>query len=252
MKPENHYPEYVARFYDLIYEKIRTTVDHDYYLRKMKSAKGSVLEIGVGTGRLFSDALREGVDVEGLDVNETMLRQLRLRIPASEHHRIVMADVRNFSLGKKFDLIVAPFRVMSHLLTVQDQLSSLSRIKTHLQDGGFFIWDAFVPDPILCSKGLEPVMDFDGFWKAGKKLQRVISVKPEPSRQINHAAMRFIWDDDDGMHDETWSFPMRYYFRYEIEHLFRIAGMKIFNIFGDFLEHDLDNASKEFVVVCGK
>ncbi|MBL7961582.1 class I SAM-dependent methyltransferase [bacterium] len=252
MSKENHYPEFVARFYDVIYDTIRTSVDHDYYLAKMKTSRGPVLEVGVGTGRLFADALKQGVDIYGIDVNQTMLDQLQLRIPASENHRINLADVRDFSLNMKFDLMVAPFRVMSHLLNVEDQLAALRRIKTHLETDGTFIWDVFVPDPVLCSKGLEPTMEFDGFWKEGKKLQRIISVKPEPSRQINHATMRFIWDDDDGKHDETWTFPLHYFYRYEIEHLLQIAGFKIIDLFGDFQEHKLDDTSKDFVVVCGK
>lgn len=252
MNTENHYPEFVARFYDVIYVKIRTSVDHDYYLHKMLSAKGPVLEIGVGTGRLFADALKAGVDVYGFDVNETMLDQLKQRIPAAELHRIRQADVRDFSWDKKFDLIVAPFRVMSHLLSVEDQLSALDRVKMHLSHEGIFIWDVFVPDPVFCSKGLEPTMDFDGFWKEEKKLQRITSIKPDPAHQINHATMRYIWDDADGSHDESWTFQMRYYFRYEIEHLLRIAGFRIVDIFGDFNEHQLDHSSKEFVILCGR
>ena len=245
------YPEFVARFYDIIYEKIRTSVDHDYYLNKMRSAKGPVLEIGVGTGRLFADALKSGVDAYGFDLNQTMLDQLKRRIPSSELYRIRQADVRNFTWDKKFALIAAPFRVMSHLLSIEDQLAALERVKTHLSSGGVFIWDVFVPDPAFCSKGLEPTLDFEGFWKEGKKVQRITSVRPAPSEQINYASMRYIWDDDDGAHDETWTFPMRYYFRYEIEHLLRIAGFKIINIFGDFHENLVQDTSKDFVVVCG-
>lgn len=252
MELKSTYPDFVARFFDVLYDTVRSSVDRDYYLSKIKSSHGPVLEIGVGTGRLFAEALNQGADIYGLDVNQTMLDQLKLRIPDAELFRIRHADVRDFSWDKEFDLIVAPFRVMSHLLTVEDQLSALNRVKLHLLDGGIFIWDVFVPDPVFCSKGLEPIVDFEGFWKDGKRLQRIISVKPEPSLQINHATMQFIWDDDDGKHDETWSFPIRYFFRYEIEHLLRLAGFQVIDIFGDFHEHELVDTSKEFVIVCGK
>ena len=43
------YPENFARFYDIVYHSLRT-IDHDFYLRKMKEAKGPVLEIGTGSG----------------------------------------------------------------------------------------------------------------------------------------------------------------------------------------------------------
>ena len=250
MKTDVLYPDFVARFYDVIYAKIRTSVDHDFYLRKMMEAKGPVLEVGVGTGRLFMDALRCGVDIYGLDVNVSMLEQLKRRIPGNEAHRVIHADVRDFNIGKSFELIVAPFRVFSHLIETEDQLSALGRIKAHLKDGGLFIWDLFDPDPVLCSKGLEPTVDFEGYWKEGKKLQRITSVIANPSRQINHVSMRYIWDDDDGTRDETWSFPMRYFFRYELEHLIRLSGLRLINLYGDFEKNEVSDASKEFVIVC--
>ncbi len=252
MKDESHYPDFVARFYDVIYAKIRTSVDHDFYLRKMTECNGTVLEVGVGTGRLFMDALQKGVDIYGLDINEAMLEQLKQRMPEKETHRVQQADVRDFTLGKRFDLIAAPFRVFSHLIGIEDQLAALSRIKAHLSANGIFVWDLFDPDPVLCSKGLEPTVDFDGSWKEGRKLKRITSVRPNPSRQINHVSMRYIWEDDDGTHDETWSFPMRYYFRYELEHLIRMAGLKLLGLYGDFEENPLTDASREFVLVCGK
>jgi ubiquinone/menaquinone biosynthesis C-methylase UbiE len=252
MKTDVLYPDFVARFYDVIYAKIRTSVDHDYYLRKMAESKGPVLEVGVGTGRLFMDALRSGADIYGLDINVSMLEQLKRRIPSNEAHRVIHADVRDFSIGKSFDLIVAPFRVFSHLIETEEQLSALGRIKTYLKDDGLFIWDLFDPDPVLCSKGLEPTVDFDGYWKEGKKLQRITSVIANPSRQINHASMRYVWDDDDGTHDKTWVFSMRYFFRYELEHLIQLSGLKLINLFGDFEQNEVSDVSKEFVIVCSK
>ena len=47
------YPEYFARFYDLIYHQIRDGVDNIFYLGKIKNTKGKVLEVGTGTGRLL-------------------------------------------------------------------------------------------------------------------------------------------------------------------------------------------------------
>ena len=42
------YPELAARFYDPISTSIRSSVDHNYFLREMRAAGGPVLEVGVG------------------------------------------------------------------------------------------------------------------------------------------------------------------------------------------------------------
>ena len=67
------YPGCVARFYDIVYARVRDGVDNEYYLSKMVAAGGPVLEIGSGTGRLLREALRRGVDAWGIDVSPAMV-----------------------------------------------------------------------------------------------------------------------------------------------------------------------------------
>ncbi|MCI0474040.1 MAG: hypothetical protein L0Y76_10710, partial [Ignavibacteria bacterium] len=45
------YPDFFAKNYDLIYEKIRSDEDMDFYLKQINQAGGKVLEVGTGTGR---------------------------------------------------------------------------------------------------------------------------------------------------------------------------------------------------------
>jgi len=48
------YPRVFARFYDVIYDRMRSASDHDYLMKKIMASKGPVLEVGVGTGRFFT------------------------------------------------------------------------------------------------------------------------------------------------------------------------------------------------------
>ena len=66
------YPDFVARFYDVIYKKVRSGVDTKYFMNKILKTGGKVLEIGVGTGRFFINALAKGADIYG-DYNESLL-----------------------------------------------------------------------------------------------------------------------------------------------------------------------------------
>jgi len=61
------YPDFVARFYDTVYARVRDGVDNAWYLDQMSAADGAVLEVGVGTGRLFVEARRRGIDAWGID-----------------------------------------------------------------------------------------------------------------------------------------------------------------------------------------
>lgn len=70
-------PDFVVRFYDLIYKKVRTGIDLDYYMKKILETDGPVLELGVGTGRIFMKALEKGADIYGIDISPSMVEKLK-------------------------------------------------------------------------------------------------------------------------------------------------------------------------------
>ncbi len=243
------YPDYFARFYDVIYAELRT-IDRDFFLREVRAAKGPVLEIGVGTGRLFVDALNAGADIYGVDISATMLDQLKAKLDPKDHHRICRQDARSLRLDKTFDLILAPARVFSHLLEIDDQLRALDSVYDHLNPGGRFIFDVFVPNLDILLHGVDQQLDFDGEYARGKRVKRVISAKADLVNQINHITMTLTWDEEGGEKSGTWQTPMRFFFRYELEHLVRRSKLKLVNIFGDYEEHALGPQSTDFVLVC--
>jgi ubiquinone/menaquinone biosynthesis C-methylase UbiE len=71
------YPKNFTRFYDTIYHNLRDGVDNEYFQNEINLTKGKVLEIGVGSGRLFLNGLNDGTDIYGLDISESMLDVLR-------------------------------------------------------------------------------------------------------------------------------------------------------------------------------
>jgi SAM-dependent methyltransferase len=249
MQAKTDYPDFIARFYDTVYAHLRT-VDLDYFLRTILSTKGPVLEIGVGTGRFFIDALEKGADIYGVDLSETMLEQLRRKLDAKHHYRIFHQDARSLHLDKKFELIIAPFRVFSHLIEPEDQLLALNRIYDHLNPGGTFIFDLYVPDLGILLNGINEVIDFEGEYAPGKKLKRTVSAKSDLIRQVNAVTMTLTWDDNAGEHTESWQLPMRFFFRYELEHLVHRSKLSLKHVYGDYEEHDLGPESKDFIVVC--
>lgn len=244
------YPEYQARFYDIIYDSIRSHVDTEYYLNRIKQAKGPVLEIGCGTGRFFCQAIRLGTDMYGIDVSKSMTDVLLSKIERKYHDRISIQGAADFRFPFKFDLIIAPFRVYSHLLTVKEQMAALNNAFDHLTDEGRLIFDVYVPDPALIASGLSNVIDFNGEYESGKKFSRTVDMKADIVNQISDITMTFKWDQDDQERIEKWNFKFRFYFRYEIEHLIERSKLTLEKIYGDFKSGELKPDSKEFLVIC--
>jgi SAM-dependent methyltransferase len=245
------YTETTVRFYDIIHEEYNPA-SKDFYINEILKAKGSVLEIGTGTGRIFSRGLAAGADTYGIDISEVMQSYLKEKINSKEHFRLKIADVRNFEFCKKFKLIIAPFRIFSHLISVDDQLMALKCIREHLEEDGKFILDVFVPSLERIKTGNEITLRIEHEYERGKKLQWFDAAKPDYINQIQHVTFKFVWEQNDGIHEESAEFPMRYYFRYELEHLIARSGLKLDKMYGDFQYNELVPSSDDMVCVCTK
>jgi SAM-dependent methyltransferase len=250
MPPENDYPDFVARFYDVIYDRLRTGTDAEFYLRRMAEAKGPVLEIGTGTGRLFQEALSRGTDITGIDNSPAMIGVLRSKLEPADQTRIQVMDARRLSLAKRFSLIVAPFRVFSHLLGVEDQLIVLNKVYDHLRPGGYFLFDVYVPNPKYIAEGLDGLVDFEGEYAAGLRLKRTAYMSADLVNQLSQVRMKYEWDEGGRRVEREWTFSLRFFFRYEMEHLVQRSRLKLETITGDFTGGPLEPDSKEFVILC--
>lgn len=246
------YPKIFARFYDLIYSKLRDGVDNQYFLNKIKNTKGKVLEVGVGTGRFYIDALNAGADIYGIDISPEMINVLKNKLDKKYHYRVSVQSMQNFKLDNTFDLIIAPFRVFSHITEVKEQIESLNHVYNYLNPGGTFIFDLFVPDLSQILNGLNNVVDFDEEYEPGKRCKRTINTNPDLITQNLNLEFLFEWDDDKGTKKEKWKVPFRIYFRYELEHLVERSKFTNYKIYGDYKGNELNSKSKEFVMVCEK
>jgi len=247
------YPKAFARFYDTIYHELRDDTDHQFFLDKIAATKGKVLEIGVGTGRFFIDALNSGADAYGIDVSREMLNVLKDKLSPANHRRLSQQSITEFRLEEKFNLILAPFRVIMHVLDKESQLKALNNVFDHLAPEGTYIFDTFVPNPEHLAKGMNKVTDFEGEHAPGQALRRIVSTSPDIVNQLIEIHFRLEWQEDGREHAEDWHLPLRFFFRYELEHLLeRSLFGKSYEIHGDYKGNPLSKDSKEFIVICRK
>jgi SAM-dependent methyltransferase len=241
-----------ARFYDLIYANIRSDIDTGYYLKKIKETNGPVLEVGVGTGRFFTEALKQGANIYGIDISPAMVDILKSKIDPKYHDRVSIQDLASFSFERKFKLIIAPFRVFMHIIETAEQIAMLNHVCDNLENDGLFIFDLFIPDPGLLSKGMNEVKDFEGEYTPGETLRRITSSHSDLVNQITDVTFRFEWTEKGQNFSESWNSQLRFCFRFELEYLLERSNFSHFQIFGDYLENPLSKSSKDFVVVCAR
>jgi SAM-dependent methyltransferase len=246
------YPDFFARFYDLIYHQVRDGVDNKFYLDKIKKAEGKILEIGVGTGRLFVQALQNGADVYGIDISPSMIDIVTAKLNKTQQKRIGQKNIVDFKFNKKFNLILAPFRVFMHLLEKDDQIKALNNVYDHLTPGGEFVFDVFIPDLNLLINGMNNLTDFDGEYEPGLRVKRTVTSKPDLLNQILNITFRLEWNEKKVKFQREWKTSLRYFFRYELEYLIERSQFPKYKILGDFEGNELNRDSKEFILICKK
>jgi SAM-dependent methyltransferase len=98
---------------------------------------GAVLDLGAGTGRVALDLARHGHEVHALDVDPVLLGALEERatdLPVITH----VADARDFDLGRRFGLVLAPMQTVQLLGGSDERASMLAAVRRHLDPGGLF------------------------------------------------------------------------------------------------------------------
>ena len=234
---------FVAEFYDFVVP-YRNRQDVTFFVEAAKESGGPVLEIGCGTGRVLIPTARTGIQVVGLDQSQHMLRVCRerlLREPQDVQCRVqlVRADMRDFELSQAFKLATTPFRPFQHLTTVDDQLACLERISHHLVGGGRLILDLFNPSLELLTSdtlGQELGEEPEFTTPDGRRVVRRHKIlSRDLFNQINQVELIYYVTHPDGREERlVHSFPMRYLFRFEAEHLLARCGFQVEHVYADY------------------
>jgi len=140
---------YDADIYDLMHPG-SVAGDIKWYCQKAASSRGPVLELGAGTGRVTVPIADAGVRVTALDRDAGMLARLRDKVEALPDEvrarvSIHQGDMRSFTLGEAFALVIIPFRAFLHNVTLDDQLATLKCAHSHLRPEGELSLNVFHP-----------------------------------------------------------------------------------------------------------
>src|SRR5262245_16210226 len=103
-------------FYDMLCEGLDYGID--FYVGLAREAKGPVLDIACGTGRVLLPVLQAGADADGLDLFQPMLDTARRKADAlglsPNLHR---GDMAYFELPRRYALIQSASNALFHHLS---------------------------------------------------------------------------------------------------------------------------------------
>jgi SAM-dependent methyltransferase len=104
-------------------------------IRRHHPAARSLLDVACGSGRHL-EHLRREFEVEGLDVNPRFLEIAHRRLPGVTLHE---GDMREFDLGRTFDVVAVLFSSIALTLTVDAMERSIATLAGHLAPRGLLL-----------------------------------------------------------------------------------------------------------------
>jgi len=225
--------------------------DLPFYHKWCQKAKGPVLELCCGTGRLTIPLAKTGIDITGLDKESSMLTRAKAKLKEQGLDAVfIKGDMRRFGLGRKFKLIFIPFNSIQNTYTLNDIEGIFARVKEHLTWDGIFILDIFNPSiRILASRGASAKIIERFMLPDGRKV--IIKQKHvyDVATQVNRVTWQYIIN---GRSRPFQQLDMRCFFPQEMDALLKYNGFKVIRKFGWFDERPFSSSAPKQIYVLKK
>lgn len=118
---------------------------------------GRVLEFAIGTGRVAIPLVQRGVSVTGIELSQPMIDQLRTKMDESLLP-VVRGDMASEHVPGSYTLVYLVYNTISNLLTQEAQIECFRNAARHLEIGGRFVIELWVPELRKLPPGQEAVV----------------------------------------------------------------------------------------------
>jgi SAM-dependent methyltransferase len=232
--------------------------DLPLYLDLAAAQGGQVLEIACGSGRVLVPLVKAGHQVVGLDASPHMLALARAKLEAAgpavmARANLVQGDMRDFQLGRTFDLAIVAVKSFAYLVQRADQQRTLATVAAHLRPGGLLAMDFLHPSPAWL---LEPPGSLrqdlvQHIPERGLTLARTeTAVSTDLAAQVRVIRSAYEIVADDGSVTKRFvEWPYRYTYRFEAELLLQQAGFEIEAVYGGYQREPFVSDSRTMLIV---
>ena len=239
---KDYFDDQVARHYDAYSDEMFDDAVLAPTVRFLANLVGSgaALELGIGTGRIALPLSRLGIQVHGIDLSTAMISQLRSK-PGADIIGVTIGDFATSTVGATFGLAYLVYNTITNLTTQDAQVACFRNVAAHLDDGGYFVVEVFIPELRRLPPGesirtftASPTrIDFDEYEVATQALRS------------HHYRMV------DGRLD-GFSVPFRYVWPSELDLMAQLAGMTLRQRWSDWNRSPFTNESTTHVSVWQK
>jgi SAM-dependent methyltransferase len=167
------------------------------------------------------------------------------------------ADMRTFSNGRTFDLVIIGCSSITHLLTLEDRLQVWRNAHAQLAAGGRFVIDVTMPDLRTFASSLETppraLLEIDTDREEPTTRERLIRSKSTDYDNFRQRAkVTFLYDkfkENRPVDRYVSDFESHVYYPAELQLLFLHTGFEIEHVWSDFSTRPPHRRSREIVLV---
>ena len=214
---ENYFDERIAKSYDTKWAYLAEpkVVDPAVNFLAELAGTGTALELGIGTGRLALPLSRRGVVVHGIELSPAMVAQLQSK-PGADAIGVTIGDFATARVDGTFTLAYLVRNTIANLTTQDQQVACFGNVAAHLEPGGCFVIEVYVPE----LQRLPPGETIHAFAVTPTHLG---FEEYDVAKQIAYS--HHYWVVDGKL--ETFSAPFRYVWPSELDLMARLAGMTL-------------------------
>jgi SAM-dependent methyltransferase len=181
--PENTFVGETARRYDALEMQLTNPAPIDPAVELLASlaVDSAALEFAIGTGRIALPLASRGVAVCGIEISHDMVAELRAKPGGdAESIPVVIGEMATADCGRRVSLVYLVYNTITNLLDQSEQVACFANAARHLQTGGHFVVECFVPQVRRIPSGTN-VVPFDvgerhlGFDRYDLVAQRLVS-----------------------------------------------------------------------------
>ena len=201
---------------------------------------GPALEFGIGTGRIALPLSMRGIRVHGIELSRAMARQLEVHRAGADVD-VTIGDFATTTVPEEFSLVYLVRNTITNLTTQGQQVEAFHNAARHLQPGGVFVIENYVPELQRLPPG---------------ETRHVFMATPthvgiEEYDVANQSAIsHHYWVIDD--HLEQFSSPHRYVWPAELDLMARLAGLTLRERWSNWSREPFASASRSHISVWQK
>ena len=147
---ETKYAGLEATYYDQFAGKAGIAFYRDWLLQENEKSPVSVLELGVGTGRIAIELARNELPACGVDWSPEMLelaekKKRRMLKKKEDLLELIEQDMHELDLGRTFSHILLPEGIFQQATSREQQRQLLGRLREHTTEDGVVAIDLLLP-----------------------------------------------------------------------------------------------------------